>query len=303
MKKLFSLICATIWLLSLWSWSTFAQTPSFDIVLDWMYENWLTKYNDSEAFRPDDSITRWEAAKFVAQYAKIRSLEKKNTSCTFTDLDWYDSTLTPHIKQACFFGLLKGSNWVYRPHAWITEAEALTVVIRSLYGSFEETWNPRRIAYYNRWDDLWLITNETLWWIWDIKITRGKLGTRFYQAAKVETERFASTIPWQAQWSKYSKTEFDTAIKEWKQVALFFHAIWCSICHAVRDDVTSNISDLPSDVRIFEVDIDKNTELMSEYWVQSQTTFVFFDKDWNDIETTNTLHYWDIVDELKKRFN
>ncbi len=285
------------------AWSTFAQTPSFDTVLDRMYENWLTKYNTSSQFRPNDSITRGEAAKFVAQYAKIRWLEKTNSWCTFSDLDGYDSTLTPHIKQSCFYGLLKWSKWVYRPNAWITEAEAMTVVMRSLYGSFEETWNPRWIAYYNRWEDLGLITNETLRWVGDVKVTRKKLWTWFYQAAKVESEKFSSSVPGQAQWIKYTKSEFDTAISEWKQVAMFFHAIRCSICHGVREEITGNIADLPSDVRIFEVDIDKNSDLMSEYWVQTQTSFVFFDKKWNDIETTNSVHYGDIIDELNKRFD
>lgn len=282
---------------------THAQaSASFDTVLDWMYSNGLTRYNNAADFRPNDEITRGEAAKFVAQYAQFQWLEKTHTECSFSDIGGYDSTLTPHIQQACFYGLLKGSNGTYRPEAKITEAEALTVTMRSIYGSFNEAGSPRWIAYYNRGDDLWLITTETLRGVGETNITRAKMGRWFYQAAQLETEKFTSTVAGQAQYTKYTESAFDRAIQEWQQVALFFHAKRCPICHGVRDIINENIDLLPADVRIFEADYDNTQDLQLDHNVRSQTTFVFFDDRGNSIETSNTIHTVDLIDALNERF-
>lgn len=284
----------------------FAQTPSFDTVIDWMYSQGLTKYSRIADFRPADSITRGEAAKFVDEYASLQNLPKDYAKCNFTDIDGYDSTLTPHIKQACFYGLLKGSNGKYRPNAGITEAEAITVVMRSVYGFFEETANPRWIAYYNRGQDLGLITDEGLREIGEAFISREKLGTWFYQAAQLNTGdgKFYSTNPGEAQYTKYSKNAFDSTIADGKQVALFFHAKWCPICHGTRDVINDGIEDgeLPDDVIIFEVDFEDSEDLQAAYDVKAQTTFVFFDKNGKHEETSRGI-YPEVIPKLLERFD
>jgi len=281
--------------------STTAQetTPEF---LQWMYDEWLTIYNTLEDFRGGDTITRGEAAKFFAQFARLQILDRTFTECDFTDIEWYDSTLTPHIKQACLFGLMKGSNGTYRPEGKITEAEAITVVMRSIYGFFAETLDPRYIAYYNRGSELWLIKDETLTSVGTTNITREKLWRRLYETAQLNEDGwFYSEKPGQAHYVQYSEDAFDQAIANGNQVALFFHAIRCPICHGTRDVITDNITDLPNDVRIFEVDIDKRWDLKEKYDVLAQTTFVFFDNEWNNIETSRSI-YPDIIEGLNERF-
>ena len=39
----------------------------FEQALYRMYKNWLTKYDNEEEYRPDDSLTREEAAKMIWQ--------------------------------------------------------------------------------------------------------------------------------------------------------------------------------------------------------------------------------------------
>lgn len=267
-----------------------------------MHSEWLTKYDNLADFRWDDTITRGEAAKFVDQFAKIQIMDKTYTKCDFDDLGGYDSTLTPHIKQACLYGLMKWSGGKYRPNWLITEAEAITVLMRSIYGFFEETAHPRWIAYYNRGKDLGLITDETLMWVWDVFITREKLWKRFYQAAQLNDDGgFYSEKSWQAQYIPYTEDLFDDLIDNEYQVALFFHAKRCPICHGVRDVITDNITDLPKNVRILEVDYEKSDELQEAYNVKWQTTFVFFDKDWEYAETSRDI-YPDVIEELLLRF-
>ncbi len=278
---------------------TQAATPKF---LEWMHAEWLTKYNTLEEFRGDDTITRGEAAKFFAQFAKLQILDRTYTECDFNDIEGYDSTLTPHIQQACLYWLMKWSNGEYRPNGKITEAEAITVVMRSIYGFFAETLDPRYIAYYNRGSELGLIENETLSSVWTTNITREKLGKRLYQTDQLNDDGgFYSETPGQAQYSTYSEEKFDKAIKDGNQVALFFHAIRCPICHGTRDVITDNITELPNDVRIFEVDIDKRGDLKEKYDVKAQTTFVFFDEKWNNIETSRDI-YPEIIEGLNERF-
>ena len=60
-----------------------------------------------DAFRPDDFITRGEAAKFVTRYGTLLGIQKTYTQCEFSDLDGYDESLIPFIYEACSYGLLK----------------------------------------------------------------------------------------------------------------------------------------------------------------------------------------------------
>lgn len=88
--------------------TTYAQ--SFTSVLDWMHSNGLTKYDQVNDFRPNDNITRGEASKFVTKYAEYKQLAKNYNQCAFSDIEGYDYTLVPTIKEACEYGLMKGSN-------------------------------------------------------------------------------------------------------------------------------------------------------------------------------------------------
>jgi len=156
MKKSIALLCSAV----LFASTVFGQ--SFNTVLDWMHTEGLTRYSQVNDFRPNDSITRGEAAKFVNQYAQLEGLTKSFTECNFSDIAGYDSTLVPHIGEACAYGLLKGSNGRYMPNNNITEAQAITIVVRSLYGFLDETGTYWRQPYYEAGKELGIIQSETL---------------------------------------------------------------------------------------------------------------------------------------------
>ena len=71
----------------------------FDRALYWMYMNWLTKYNNSDEFRPYDNLTREESAKMIGQLYSVLwfSKEDKWFNCNFVDTNLFDPTLSEHI--------------------------------------------------------------------------------------------------------------------------------------------------------------------------------------------------------------
>ena len=68
-----------------------------------MYTNGLTKYNEETAYRPDDSLTREEVAKIIGQAYVILgyATTEKNTSCTFSDMNQVDPSLSGYVINAC----------------------------------------------------------------------------------------------------------------------------------------------------------------------------------------------------------
>ena len=86
------------WATNTWSADTWTLTPltgtnltfeeEFALALSWMYNNWLTMYNNSGDYRMYDLLTREEAAKIIWQAYNVFGLDTgvtKNTACTFED--------------------------------------------------------------------------------------------------------------------------------------------------------------------------------------------------------------------------
>lgn len=67
-------------------------------------------------------------------------------------------------------------------------------------------------------------------------------------------------------------------------VVLFFRASWCPTCRAVDADIKSNLSKIPSNLTILDVNYDDSTALKQKYGVTYQHTFVQVDKDGNLIK-------------------
>ena len=61
-------------------------------------------------------------------------------------------------------------------------------------------------------------------------------------------------------------------------VVLFFSAVWCSTCTALRDDIAANQQSIPEGVLVLLVDFDDSTELKQQYGVEYQHTLVQVDR-------------------------
>lgn len=67
-------------------------------------------------------------------------------------------------------------------------------------------------------------------------------------------------------------------------VVLFFRASWCPTCRAADADIKANLSKIPSNLTILDVNYDNSTSLKQKYVVTYQHTFVQVDKDGNLIK-------------------
>lgn len=164
------------------------QANNFSEVYDWMYNNWLTTMS-LENYRQDDNVLRWEVAKFFTKFSEIKWLTKVKSEkqCLFNDLKWYDSTLIPHIINACEYGLVNWSQWFYIPNTLLSEAEALTIIIRSMIGIQDETLSPWRSEYHRIAKQIWIIDTETVNDLWK-PIKRWKIGLRLWRSNSIDIE-------------------------------------------------------------------------------------------------------------------
>lgn len=83
----------------------------------------------------------------------------------------------------------------------------------------------------------------------------------------------------------YSADEY--AAQSNKRRLLFFHASWCPTCKVANASIEKNLASIPSDLVIFRVDYDKESELKKKYDITYQHTFVLVDKDGNELKKWN----------------
>lgn len=165
--------------------ATGLNDPEFDAALAWMYETGLTKYNTADAFRPYDTLTREQAAKFYAEFA-VKALGMTVTTTVqpdFADLSTADATLRDSIVQSYQLGLFKGTAGNFLPQAPLTKAAALTVLVRALAGTQDENVEPWWSNYFLKAKELGL-TKETDVYAIDRSITRYEVALMLYRAAK-----------------------------------------------------------------------------------------------------------------------
>ena len=137
----------------------------FDRALYRMYMNWLTKYDNSDEFRPYDNLTREESAKMIGQLYSVLWFpqEDKWFNCSFVDTNMFDPTLSEHIYNTC-------RRWIFRwndktqqfmPHDNLTKGQLLAVLLRIFeWKMSDESGQPWWIEYYVKALALWL-SNET----------------------------------------------------------------------------------------------------------------------------------------------
>jgi hypothetical protein len=99
-----------------------------------MYMNWLTKYNNSDEFRPYDKLTREESAKMVGQLYSVLWFPKEDKwfNCNFVDTNMFDPTLSEHIYNVCRRGIFRWNDKTqqYMPRDNLTKGQLLAVLLR-----------------------------------------------------------------------------------------------------------------------------------------------------------------------------
>ena len=161
----------------------------FAEALAWMYANWLTKYNNKDDYKMYDLITREEASKIIWQAYSVLWYEDviKNSNCSFTDSDSFDSTLVSHISNVCKRWLFKWSDSKYLPHDNLTKAQAMAVLLRMFEGKMSyELLIPWRWQYHIKGKLIWL-TNVEDTSKFDTKLTRYEIGLMVYRLKNIIT--------------------------------------------------------------------------------------------------------------------
>ena len=77
----------------------------------------------------------------------------------------------------------------------------------------------------------------------------------------------------------YSAAKLDAALKEKKQVALFFYSAWSAISKRLDKDLANNASLIWKWKIVFRVDFDKENDLKKKYDVKSDHTTVYIKSD------------------------
>lgn len=130
-------------------------------LIAWLHGKWLTKFEQIDDFRPRDWITREEASKFYSQlminvynwYDKVDS----DRPCQFNDINIANPDLTDDIDLACKLWIFQWYNWSFNPKGMLTNAEAMTVLVRIV------DWEQSPISwfwystYYNEAANLWML--------------------------------------------------------------------------------------------------------------------------------------------------
>ena len=101
--------------------------------INWMYDKWLTVFNEPISFHAYNWLRRDEAAKFFVKYAKevmgmIPDYSKQ--WCSFKDLDQAWSDLKDIIVESCQLWLFQWNKWKFMPTQQLTNAQAITVFMR-----------------------------------------------------------------------------------------------------------------------------------------------------------------------------
>lgn len=182
MKKL------TITLIAMLTFALFISTSSASVLEDAIqrgYDQWLTRYYTTSSFRPYDTLRRDEAAKFFVEFAETQNFRNTSTStlqsCSFSDQKRVIEDLKPYVQDACRYNIIRGANGKYMPDQTLTNAQAVTILIRILDWLQSENGNHRADNYYSRAKSLWLDISKFS--IKDNPTTRWNVMTLMYLSA------------------------------------------------------------------------------------------------------------------------
>lgn len=156
--------------------ASFAYDDEFLKAHQWMVDNGMTKHAVVDAFQPEAFVTREQAAKFFVEFDRVVMGRDAETMmyCVYTDETNFDSTLAGSIQSACNRNLMRGANGTFDPQGYLTKAQALAILIRSLQGTQDETTTPRRSNYFTIAKEL-NMTKETQVLAVDKPLTRYEL--------------------------------------------------------------------------------------------------------------------------------
>ena len=130
-----------------------SQAALVDDAVSWAYTNNLTIHKTSKDFKVDQNIRRDEAAKFFVNFAKLVGKNiyvKTDSECKFSDIDQSWSDLKNVVVEACKLWIFQWSKGKFNPSGFLTQEQAVAVLIRIIDGYSPEIWGKWSDLYYSR---------------------------------------------------------------------------------------------------------------------------------------------------------
>ncbi len=151
---------------TLWTWTKQKDQLIYQALLQ---AYWLTRFTDTDSFKPLNGLKRYEAAKMLVEFARnVLCREKiKIFDNQYNDIATVDPTLKPYIIEAFEFGILKWSNGRFNPLETITKKEFVAAVMRMFTNEnmdVEWAWNNWDQEYVTLFNELKL---DRELWIWN----------------------------------------------------------------------------------------------------------------------------------------
>jgi thiol-disulfide isomerase/thioredoxin len=295
------------------------KAESFAEVLQWMYDNGLTSYDTEIGFMPDDYLQRGQAAKFIATYGEMIGLEETNTNCTFDDIADYDATLVPYIQKACALGLLKGSQGKFGPEVTMTQAQAMTMIVRIREGFMDETTDPWYQNYSASAKANGIVMQNELSNTPDATpVARGIMAKWLYRSNMLRTHNpdagngddglvtppSEEEMPMEDKvidpnapqgYLNYDAGMVTAALDAGQTVVLYFFAGRCPNCQTMDRALSNDMAELPADTVVFKVDYDSANALKMTHGVTTQHTFVHLNSDGTAHAMSNQLNSLDAL--------
>ena len=160
MKKL---LIAMVFVLSLFS---FVSADKLDDAIAWMYDNGLTIHAGQMTYKADSWLRRDEAAKFYVNFSKLlgkTTYVKTASQCKFSDINDSWSDLKDIVVESCRLWLFQWSKGKFSPKTQLTNAQAITVLVRLLAGNQSEVWVSHRANnYYTKANELGILENVAM---------------------------------------------------------------------------------------------------------------------------------------------
>ena len=113
--------------------------PSQESVIAWAYSKGLTRYSTVSDFRPELSMTRQEAAAFMARITK--NILGKDVDMSYirirgyNDANLIDPSLLDDVMIARYLGIMNGSNNMFAPTRILYRSEAIALLMRAVGGT------------------------------------------------------------------------------------------------------------------------------------------------------------------------
>jgi len=128
-----------------------------------MADNWLTIYKTVADYKPFETLTRAWAAKVFDKFSDMIGLwtnqEYLPNECNFTDIWDLDEETQKHITNVCKKWLIKWWNNLFNPNSDTNKSTFIVALIRMFeWKSLDETVSPRRKNYFDKAQELWLVT-------------------------------------------------------------------------------------------------------------------------------------------------